>query len=194
MAVKPELVTQVVVGPVGVPVRIRALVLRGPPIPSLAAIAEHDPELALALALGVLGVLARTKAVLPVLLKTAPQVLVFQVLKLAAVLVYGAVAWQVVVLLVTPKAVVIVECKLVVLAVFGALVRTKALVLPALPILSLAVTAELNPEFAPVLALGVLGALARTKAVLPVLLKTVLLPAVRQAPRLVMVLVPGVVV
>ena len=70
MVTKLELVMQVVAGPVGVLARIRALVLRAPPILSLAAIAERNLELVPVLALGALGVLVRTKAALPVLLKT----------------------------------------------------------------------------------------------------------------------------
>jgi len=91
VALKPELVAQVVVviGGAGVLVKTKEFVLRALTNPKLAAIAEHDPELASVLALGVLGALARTKAVLPVLLKTVLLAVALPVLKPAKVIANG---------------------------------------------------------------------------------------------------------
>jgi len=90
-ALKPELAVQavVVIGGAGAPAKTKEFVLRAPPILSLAAIAERNLELVPVLALGALGVLVRTKAALPVLLKTVLLAVVLQELKPAKVIANG---------------------------------------------------------------------------------------------------------
>ena len=92
-ALKPELAVQavVVIGGAGAPAKTKEFVLRAPPILSLAAIAERNLELVPVLALGALGVLVRTKAALPVLLKTVLLLAAVQAHRLAVALVRGVI-------------------------------------------------------------------------------------------------------